>query len=377
MKCLLIPSERLEFTDNSVHNQIFLSEGIMKTSKKKGMSPGSLVFIGEKKTEKMSVRIMDFNVENITEKITDNLTECCEFKDSPNISWLDFTGLHDVEKIGEIGKMFEIHPLVIEDILNTSQRPKIEIFDNYFFIVFKMLYFNAKISRIESEQVSLIVTKNKVLSFQEKEGDVFDPLRERIRKSKGRVKSMGSDYLAYEILDIIVDNYLEILETLGEQIEVLEEELMKNPGSKTLGKIYRLKREILMVRKSVWPLRDVVSKLERGDIDMIEKKTEIYIRDLYDHVVQVIDTVETFRDMSTGLLDLYLSSVSFKMNDIMKVLTIISTIFIPLTFIAGVYGMNFENMPELRSDYGYFVVIAGMLLVGIGMIFYFRKKKWI
>jgi len=355
---------------------LFFRRIIMKISKKKGMSPGSLVFIGEKKREKMDINIMDFSADHFTEKSVADINECAEFRDSKNVSWLDFLGLHDVEKIDEIGKIFDVHPLVLEDILNTNQRPKIEIFDDHFFIVFKMLFFDGKSSVVVSEQVSLIVRKNKVLSFQEKESEVFASLRERIRKSKGRTRSSGADYLAYEIFDVIVDNYLEILEKIGEEIEVLEEELMSNPASNTLGKIYRLKRDIFLVRKSVWPLRDVVSRLERGEIDVIEQKTEIYLRDLYDHIVQVIDTVETFRDISTGLLDLYLSSVSFKMNDVMKVLTIISTIFIPLTFIAGVYGMNFENMPELKWSYGYFISLGLMSVIFVSMVIFFKKKKW-
>lgn len=348
----------------------------MKMSKTKGLTPGSVVFIGNKKAEKVSIRIMDYNAADFSEKTDASVEDCSVHSALDTISWIDVIGLHAVETVAELGKIFDIHPLILEDIVNTDQRPKIEIFDDYFFVVFKMLFYDQKLSGVQSEQVSLVVTKKTVLSFQEKSSDIFDPLRDRIRMAKGRIRTMGTDYLAYSILDIIVDNYYEILEKLGEEAEVLEEELMKKPESGTLGKIYRLKREILLVRKFVWPLRDVVNRLERGEVALIHKKTDPYLRDLYDHIVQIIDNVETLRDMVTGLLDLYLSSVSFKMNNVMKVLTIISTIFIPLTFITGVYGMNFANMPELRWHYGYFISIGLMLAIFTSMIVFFKKKKW-
>jgi len=348
----------------------------MKISKKKGMSPGSVVFIGDRKAEKSSISVIEYNADNIMEKKDILITECAAYKDTDKISWIDVTGLHDVDAVAELGRIFDIHSLVLEDIVNTNQRPKIEIFDDHFFVVFKMLFYDTKTAGVQSEQVSLIVTEKTVISFQEREGDVFEPLRERIRQAKGRTRTMGSDYLAYSILDIIVDNYFEILEKLGEEMEILEEELIKAPGSKTLGKIYRMKREILSVRKAVWPLRDVVNRLEKGEITLINRKTMPFLRDLYDHIIQVIDNVEAMRDTVTGLLELYLSSVSFKMNDVMKVLTIISTIFIPLTFIAGVYGMNFENMPELKWSYGYFISLGLMSVIFVSMVIFFKKKKW-
>jgi magnesium transporter len=348
----------------------------MKISKKKGMSPGSVVFIGDRKAEKSSISVIEYNADNIMEKKDILITECAAFKDTDKISWIDVTGLHDVDAVAELGRIFDIHSLVLEDIVNTNQRPKIEIFDDHFFVVFKMLFSDPLTAGIQSEQVSLIVNEKTVISFQEREGDVFEPLRERIRQAKGRTRTMGSDYLAYSILDIIVDNYFEILEKLGEEMEILEEELIKAPGSKTLGKIYRMKREILSVRKAVWPLRDVVNRLEKGEITLINRKTMPFLRDLYDHIIQVIDNVEAMRDTVTGLLELYLSSVSFKMNDVMKVLTIISTIFIPLTFIAGVYGMNFENMPELKWSYGYFISLGLMSVIFVSMVIFFKKKKW-
>jgi magnesium transporter len=348
----------------------------MKVSRKKGMSPGSVVFVGEKKLEDVRINIIKYDLKEIYEKKGVAVGDCGNLVDSKQISWIDIAGLHDVEAISEIGNIFDIHPLVLEDIVNTNQRPKIEIFDDYIFIVFKMLSYNYKDSQIESEQVSLVVSGNRVISFQEMEGDVLDSLRERIRHSKGRVRGMKGDYLAYAILDIVVDHYFEVLEKIGEEMEIVEQELMKKPEAGTLSNIYRLKREIQQIKKSVWPLREVVSRLEKGDVAFVERKTEPYLRDLYDHIIQIIDNIESMRDVATGLLDLYLSSVSFRMNDVMKVLTIISTIFIPLTFIAGIYGMNFENMPELGWKSGYFIILGIMFAVSALMIFFFKKKKW-
>jgi len=240
-----------------------------------------------------------------------------------------------------------------------------------------MLYYDEKTTEINSEQVSIILGQNYVISFQEKEGDVFNPIRERIRTGKGRIRKMGADYLAYGLIDAIVDGYFLILEKLGENIEDVEETMMSNPTPETLHSIHRLKRKMISIRKSVWPLREAVSTLERSDSSLIQDPTRIYLKDVYDHTIQVIDTVETFRDMLSGILDIYLSSISNKMNEIMKVLTIIATIFIPLTFIAGVYGMNFENMPELKWRWGYPAIWFVMLFIGILMLVYFRKKKWL
>jgi len=275
------------------------------------------------------------------------------------------------------GKEYDLHPLVVEDILNTHQRPKIELYDDYIFVSLKMLSGVNDSYMVESEQISLILGKNFVFSFQEKEGDILDSLRVRIREGKGRIRKMGPDYLLYAILDIIIDHYFLVLEKIGDKVEAFEEELMKEPKSDTLHEIYTLKREILFLRKSVWPLREAVSTLEKCESDLINEKTSPYLRDLYDHIIQVIDAVETTRDLLSGMLDLYLSSVSNKMNEVMKVLTIIATVFIPLTFIAGVYGMNFDFMPELKWKYAYFAVWFVMVMIGLGMLKYFRNRKWL
>jgi magnesium transporter len=279
--------------------------------------------------------------------------------------------------IEKVGAHFGIHPLVLEDILHTGQRPKVEDLGDYIFIVLKMLYHDDQEDEMLGEQVSLLLGQNCVISFQEREGDIFNPIRERIRNSKGRIRRAGADYLAYALVDAIVDHYFVILEKMGEKIESLEEELVTNPTPETLQIIHKLKRNLIFLRKSVWPLREVINALERGESPLITEPTGIYLRDVYDHSIQVIDTIETFRDMVSGMLDIYLSSLSNRMNEVMKVLTIIATIFIPLTFIAGIYGMNFKFMPELEWHWGYPTALIVMLLIVGSMFIYFRRKKWL
>ncbi len=350
----------------------------MKTIRKKvGLPPGSLIFTGKQHADKVRIDIIDYDPGQINELNTENIEHCFPYKDSPTNTWIDIKGVHDADQISKVGEHFDIHPLVLEDILNTNQRPKIEVFDHYIFIVLRMLSYNEEKNIVDSEQVSFIIGRNYVISLQEKEDDIFEPLRERLRKGKGRIRTMGADYLAYAILDVITDNYFLMLEKLGEQMEAFEEKLLKGPDQETLKQLYVLKRENLLLRKSVWPLREVIMQLERSESPLIKKKTSPFLRDLYDHIIQIIDTVETHRDMTAGLIELYLTSNSSRMNEIMKVLTIIATIFIPLTFIAGVYGMNFANMPELEWPWAYFALLLVMLVIGAGMLLYFRKKKWL
>ena len=353
-----------------------------KNSKASGLPPGALVHIGEKKTENIRITFFDYNSDKFEEKEVKIIEDCFSLKKRPTVSWINIDGLHDIQVIEKIGRCFDIHPLVLEDILNTNQRPKIEDLENYIFFVLKMLFYDEKKHEIHSEQVSLILGKNFVISFQESIGDVFDNVRERIRNGKGRIRKMGPDYLAYSLIDEIVDNYFVILEKIGEKVEELEEALVSNPEPKTLHKIYNLKREMIHLRRSVWPLREVINIIQRGDSKLIKPSTNIYLRDLYDHTIQVIDTIETFRDMISGMLDMYMSSVSNKMNEIMKVLTIFAAIFIPLTFIAGVYGMNFDpeyspfNMPELKWYFGYPMALCIMTGLVIVMLAYFKHKRW-
>ncbi len=354
-----------------------MSRLIKKTSKTAGLPPGTLIHIGEKRIEKVKITIIDYDDIQFQEKKCDDVSECFPFKDKPTVTWINIDGIHKVDIIENIGKAFDLHPLLLEDILNTEQRPKIEDFDNYLFIVLKMLYRDEKEDEIKAEQISLILGTNFVISFQESEGDVFDAIRDRIRNSKGRIRKMGADYLAYSLLDAIVDGYFVVLEKFGGEMEEIEEELVTEPEPRTLQDIHSLKREMIYIRKSVWPLREVVNALERSESHLISKTTKVYLRDVYDHTIQVIDTVETFRDLLSGMLDLYLSSISNRMNEVMKVLTIIATIFIPLTFIAGLYGMNFINMPELKWFWGYPMAILSMVIVAFLMVIYFRRKKWL
>ncbi len=353
-----------------------MSKFIKKISRKRGLPPGSLVHVGEKKVKRISITIIDYDKTQFQDKEAKKVEECFPFKDKPTVTWINIDGIHDTKVIKKIGEHFNLHPLLLEDILNTGQRPKMEDFKNYIFIVLKMLYYEEKESEIKDEQVSLILGSNFVISFQEREGDIFNPIRERIRNGKGRIRNMDADYLTYALIDAIVDNYFIILEKIGEKIEGIEEELLINPKPEILQAIHSLKREMIFLRKSVWPLREIISGLERGESSLIEKSTLIYLRDVYDHTIQVIDTIEAFRDMLSGMLDTYLSSVSNRMNDVMKVLTVIATIFIPLTFIVGIYGMNFRYMPELEWPFGYPLILFVMVAVAITMFFYFRRKKW-
>jgi len=350
---------------------------IKKRSHKAGLPPGTLVHVGERKAEKVKIRILDYDEAQFEEKEAKTIEESFPFKDKPTVTWINIDGLHEVEIIEKLGSHFGLHPLLLEDILNTDQRPKMEDYGDYIFVVLKMLYSGENKDGIEAEQVSLILGSNFVISLQEREGDVFDPVRDRIRKSKGRIRKTGSDYLAYALLDAIVDNYFLILENVGEKIEETEEQLATNPNPETLQLIHALKKEMIFLRKSIWPLREMVSGLERCESSLIHESTGAYLRDVYDHTIQIIDTVESYRDMISGMLDIYLSSISNKMNEVMKVLTIFASIFIPLTFVAGIYGMNFEFMPELGWHWGYFALLGFMAFVGVSLVVYFKRKRWL
>jgi magnesium transporter len=348
-----------------------------RLAKKFGLPPGTPVYVGKKKYEKVKLTCIEYDVDHFEEKEVKTIDECFPLKNKIGITWINIDGVHKLDHIEKIGKNLQIHPLVLEDIMHTGQRPKMEDFNDYLFIVLKMLQYNEKENETKTEQVSIILGSNYVIAFQEDEGDVFDFIRERIRTDRGRTRKMGADYLAYSLLDAIVDNYFMVLEKIGEKIEDIEDELVKNPTPEVLQTIHSLKRELIFLRKSVWPLREVISRLERWESPLIDKSIDIYLRDVYDHTIQVIDALETFRDMLSGMLDIYLSSVSNRMNEVMKVLTIIATIFIPLTLITGIYGMNFKYMPELEALWGYPMVYIIMLAVSGVMLVYFRRKKWL
>jgi magnesium transporter len=349
-----------------------------KRSKKAGLPPGTLIHIGEQKAGEPRITIINYEEGSFQEKEAKSIEECFLFKEMPTVTWINIEGLHQVGILEKLGECYGFHPLVLEDILNTDQRPKMEDYGDYLYIVLKMLGPPHEGREITTEQVSLILGSSFVISFQEGgEGDVFNPIRDRIRNSKGRFRKMGADYLAYALLDAVVDNYFIIMEKLGEEVELLEEELVTQPTPSTLNVIHHLKREMIFLRKAVWPLREVISCLERGETSLFKESTRIYLRDIYDHTIHVIDTIETFRDMVSGMLDIYLSSVSNRLNSVMKVLTIIATIFMPLTFLAGVYGMNFKHMPELEWKWGYPLTWLVMVGVGVFMLVFFRKKKWL
>ncbi|MFO1519023.1 MAG: magnesium/cobalt transporter CorA [bacterium] len=352
---------------------------LKKRSKKAGLPPGSLVHIGSQRTEPVEITVFHYDEGKFEEKKIESVSELKSDPNDTGVTWINVDGVHQMGILEEIGKIFKIHPLVLEDIANTDQRPKMENFDDYLYLVARMLFYrDDNRDSVSSEQVSVVLGKNFVLSFQEvEEGDVFDHIRTMIRQSKGPIRKMGADYLAYSILDSIIDHYFLILEKFGERLELLEEELVTNPCPQTLKVLHGLKREMIFLRRSVWPLREVVSGLERSQSPLIKPATLFYLRDIYDHTIQVIDTVETYRDMLSGMLDIYLSSLSNRMNEVMKVLTIFATLFMPITFIVGVYGMNFHHMPELSWEYGYPAVWGVMILVVLAMVFYFRRKKWI
>lgn len=344
-----------------------------------GLDPGALVHVGERKVARPRITVIDYDVAHCEERELPDPSACAEYAGKTTNTWINVDGLHEVAVVEQVGRCFQAHPLILEDILNTSQRPKLDFEqDKYLFIVLKMLQSDPA-GEVIPEQVSLLLNRNAVVSFQEqkREGDVFDSVRKRLRNGEGRIRQAGPDYLAYSLLDAVVDGYFGVVEQLGEQVELVEEKLVQDPTPETLRQIYELRRRLLVLRKAIWPLREVVSELQRGDSPLIAPETQIYLRDLYDHVFQVLDTVETLREMVAGMLDIYLSSISNRLNEVMKVLTIIATIFIPLTFVVGLYGMNFRYMPELQSRWGYPGVWLVMVVMAMGMLHYFRKKQWI
>ena len=347
------------------------------SSKKAGLPPGSLYYTGSRKEEPISIQAFNYSGEIFEEKELLTPEDTFPFRDDALKSWINVNGVHNVGVIESICKHYGIHALTIEDIVSTDQRPKIEEHDKYLYVVLKMMDYDIEKESIHMEQVSLLLGKDFVISFQEKEGDTFNPVRDRLRSGKGRIRNSGVDYLLYALIDTVVDNYYIIMEKVGDSMAAIEEKLLFNASKEGFEAVYGLKREMLAMRRSTWPLRELVYKLEREDFALISGDTKVFLRDVYDHTIQVIDTVETYRDLLSGMVDLYHSTISTRTNDVMKVLTIISTIFIPLTFIVGVYGMNFEVMPELTWKYGYLAVWVLMLTTGAFMVWFFRKKSWL
>lgn len=350
---------------------------VNRVHKAPGSAPGTLQHTGARKVDEVSIRLMDYDAEGIEERTLASIEESFALAEQPPVSWINVDGLHDVSVVEAVGERFGIHRLALEDVLSTNQRPKVEEYENHFLVVLKMLSFDGEAERVVTEQLSLIVGPTFLFSFQERTGDVFEPVRERLRHGKGRIRARGTDYLAYALIDAIVDSYFRILEQVGDRIEELEEKVLGQPTQQVLHRIHHLRREMLILRRAVWPLRETVGQLYRGEVPHVTQETQIFLRDVYDHTVQVIDTVETLREVLTGTMDLYMSGVSNRMNEVMKVLTVIATIFIPLSFFAGLYGMNFDHMPELHYRWAYPALLVFMASIAGGMLFYFRNKNWI
>jgi len=339
--------------------------------------PGTVEFVGVQKVDQVTVTVMSYDKDRIEEKDIENIEECFVYRDMKQASWINVNGLHDTELIKKLGDHFGIHPLVLEDIVHTNQRAKVEDYEDNIYVVARLLHRGEVDTEVKAEQVSFVIGPNYVLTFQERPGDVFEPVRHRLRGAKGRIRSFGPDYLAYRLIDAIVDDYFLTLERISKVIEDAEAELMQAPTPKILEHIHHVKNETIFLRNAVGPLREVVANLERGDSKLIKKNTAAYFRDVHDHTIQTIDAVNSFRDMLSGLQDLYLSSVSNRMNEVMKVLTIIATIFVPLTFVAGIYGMNFTHMPELGWRWSYPIFWIVIAVVSIGMLLFFRRKRWL
>ncbi len=348
-----------------------------KSRKKLGLPPGSVVFTGKRKIDQVLINYLEYNEEKFNRVNPENQS-INKFHQPVDdlIQWYDIRGLHDVEVINIIGATFKLHPLILEDIVDTQQRPKYDEYDHGILVVLKALSFDATTVSVKTEQVSIYLGPGFLLSFQEAETDLFHQIRERIHTGKGRIRKKNADYLIYALLDAIMDSYYVVLDEIEGVIEKLETSILNNPGKNNKGEIHQLKQEMLIVRKSIAPLREAISRFSKSEHDLISENTKVFLRDLYDHNVQLLDTTETYRDMLNSLQDLYLSEISFKMNEVMQMLTLITSIFVPLSFLAGLYGMNFEYIPELHFKYGYFILLGVMLLIGGSMIYYFKKEKW-
>lgn len=339
-----------------------------------GAPPGTLFYNGEETNQRIKITLIEFNESEFFEEVFYDLSDCIMHVKPNMVKWINVEGVHNLSLIEKIGKLYNLHPLTLEDIVHVDQRPKFEEFDNYILTIMRMINYD---NEVNSEQLSIVLLDNTVISFQEPHGgDAFDIIRNRLRQAKGRVRRLGADYLFYALMDAVVDCYFTAIEKIGDKVEGIEEEIMNEPKKESLNQLYRLKREVIFLRKQVWPLRDLIANLIRSETSLITPSTDLFLRDIQDHSTRIIDTVETYRDLLSGIMDIYLSTNANKMNEVMKVLTIMSSIFIPVTFIAGVYGMNFEFMPELKSPFGYAVIWAVMLTIIISLLIYFKRKKW-
>jgi len=345
-------------------------------AKEIGLPPGALVYVGEQKISEPSFSYLDYTDDKFEHRQGVSFDDCLKLRTSDTVSWINLDGLHDTRLLERFGHEFKLHSLLLEDILNTGHPPKFEEFDNAALVILKMLSYDEQADLLDAEQISLVLTADNVLTFQERPGDIFNSVRERLQRKSGRIRQRGADYLAYALLDCVVDSYFHILEKIGDRLDYLETELINRPTQEILQQVHQLKGQLRFLRKAVWPLRELVNNMIHSESDLIDEATNVFLRDLYDHSLQVFDTVENFRETASGLIELYMSSVSQRMNEIMQVLTIMASIFIPLTFIAGIYGMNFELMPELKWRFGYPMVWGVMLLCVVAMLCFFKRKKW-
>lgn len=349
-----------------------------KYSHSKGQAPGTLIYTGKKPDNDLSIDVFKYTTTYVAEKVFTDHEKLFAFIDTAHTTWININGLNHVDEIKAICNGFNLPPLLQEDIVNVQQRPKTDEYQNSLFVSLKMLYFNKR-KKIVNEQISIILHKNNVITFQEAEGDVFDDLRERIKEKKGRIRNANADYLFYALIDSVIDYYYEIIESIETKIEILEAQLFKETTTSTniTTQIQTLKQDVLKVRRAIFPLREVINRISKNDSSLVSISTLEYFKDAQDHLVQITENIDLYREMIWSLMDLHISTISNKTNDVMKVLTIVSTIFIPLTFIAGLYGMNFKNMPELDTQSGYFVVLFIMVLVVVSMAYYFKQKKWL
>ncbi len=353
-----------------------MQERPLKKTKEAGLPPGTAVYVGKPCTEPVGITLIRYGPEGVEEKQIQQVQDCFGEREQAGVSWINVDGLHDPGVIEEIGEHYAVHSLIVEDIVNTSHRPKLEDHDSYIFLIVKMLHPDDK-GGFFIEHIGIVLGPGFVLSFQERAGDVFEPVRQRIRSGKGRIRKSNSDYLTYALVDAIVDNYFVVLENVEERLEGLGERVVSTSDADVAQSLYEIKRELAGLRRSIWPLREVVAGLQRVDPPLVQETTRIFMQDVYDHTIQVMEILDAFREEAAGLRDTYMTNISNRMNEIMKVLTLIATVFIPLTFLAGIYGMNFESMPELKWSWAYPTLLLIMFATVVGMFLFFRRKKWL
>lgn len=349
---------------------------VKKQKEEIGLSPDALVFRGTQKSDHVLLRVIDFDANNLEDNIVQTINEVQKYKERETVTWLNIDGLHNAMVMEEVAKGFELDTLILADVMNTQARPKVQEYNNCIALSIKMLRHDEKTGSISVENLSLIITDSELISFQEKTGDVFEPVRERIRNPKKRIRNSGTDFLAFALLDIVIDNYIYIIGELGDKIEHLEEKLLPDPSQSVLDEINSYKQELNFLRKNINPAKEMISALSKMESEFIDEKTYVHFKELLDNIKQAIDSSDSYREILSDQLNIYHTTISTKLNDIMKFLTVFSVIFIPLTFIAGIYGTNFDVLPELHFEYSYFVMWGVMLTLAVGMLIYFRKKKW-